>query len=83
MFTNVNLFRMNGFVSRRSSRTSLAFTFVNGKTLLNALGVNTLIRKLIMNCRNSATGRHLLGTMNRISHEYSRTSFSDPDRGIS
>jgi hypothetical protein len=32
------------FASRSSSRTSLAFTFVNGKTLLGALGVNTLIR---------------------------------------
>jgi len=26
-------------------RTSLAFTFVNGKTLLAAIGVNTLTRK--------------------------------------
>ena len=33
------------FASRASSRVSLAFTFVNGKTLLGALGVNTLIRK--------------------------------------
>ena len=33
------------FASRWSSRASLAFTFVNGKMPLGALGVNTLIRK--------------------------------------
>jgi hypothetical protein len=43
------------FASRWSSGTSVAFTFVNGKTLLGALRVNTLIRKpLLKNCRNTA-----------------------------
>jgi len=36
---------MNGLFRDGVSRMSLAFTFVNGKTLLGALGVNTLIRK--------------------------------------
>jgi len=33
------------FASRSSSRVSLAFTLVNGKASLSALGVNTLICK--------------------------------------
>jgi hypothetical protein len=33
------------FVSRSSYGTSLAFTFVNGKASLSALGVNMLTRK--------------------------------------
>jgi hypothetical protein len=38
-------------------RTSLAFTFVNEKAPLSALGVNTLIRKRFHKlCRNTATG---------------------------
>ena len=62
---------------------SLAFTFVNGKASLGALGVNILIRNAFINSRNTATGGHLLRTMNRISHEYSRTPFSDSERGTS
>jgi len=44
------------FASRWGSYTSLAFTFVNGKAPLSALGVNTLTRKRFSHCRNTATG---------------------------
>jgi len=71
------------FAPRWSFRAYLAFTFVNGKASLGALGVNMLIRKSFHNCRKTAADGHLLRTMNRIFHEYSRTSFSDSERGTS
>jgi hypothetical protein len=43
------------FAPRWSFRAYLAFTFVNGKAVLGALGVNTLIRKRFIDYCNTAT----------------------------
>jgi hypothetical protein len=42
--------------SPRSFRARLAFTLVNGKASLGALGVNMLTRNAFRNCSNTATG---------------------------
>jgi len=42
--------------SQSSPRASLAFTFVNGKAPLSALGVNTLTGKRFSRCLNKAIG---------------------------
>ena len=45
------------FASRSSSRTSMAFTFVNSQEPLGAPGVNMLTANAFINCCNTATGR--------------------------
>ena len=84
MFTNVNLFWMSILFRDGVTARPLAFTFVNGKTSVSALGVNMLTRirfsKIVV---TPPLAGYLLTTMNRILHEYSRTPISDSERGTS
>jgi len=56
MFTGVNLFLMSGLLRDVVPARHWRLRFVNGKTPLSALGVNTFIRNAFMNCRNTAIG---------------------------